>query len=284
MRPAKAILMLFALILFLPFFTPVAAAVEGNAVETCRDCHQKETTAHATSVHSANGCVACHTDITGAAPHEGTTTSHKAAVEKSCRVCHDPQAMSYESSVHGSGGRYEGLACATCHGSHDIVPSDQPSSKVNAANVNETCGQCHRGRVVESYRESFHGRAFLLGSVTAPNCVGCHGSHQVKTVSDGKGNIDPAVIPEMCANCHQEPLANFSAGYEHTLLQPGGPGAPRYWVLKFFAGLTILVVGGQILHIQTELFGLFRRGGNKKTEATAAAGSSSDKPEGKVGL
>jgi len=35
--------------------------------------------------------------------------------------------------------------CASCHGVHNILPSSDPKSTINKANLDTTCGQCHKG-------------------------------------------------------------------------------------------------------------------------------------------
>ena len=35
--------------------------------------------------------------------------------------------------------------CASCHGVHNILPSSDPKSTINHANLAHTCGQCHPG-------------------------------------------------------------------------------------------------------------------------------------------
>ena len=35
--------------------------------------------------------------------------------------------------------------CASCHGVHNILPSSDPRSTINHANLAKTCGQCHPG-------------------------------------------------------------------------------------------------------------------------------------------
>jgi formate dehydrogenase gamma subunit len=36
-------------------------------------------------------------------------------------------------------------SCSSCHGTHDILPSSDPASTINPANLAKTCGQCHPG-------------------------------------------------------------------------------------------------------------------------------------------
>jgi cytochrome b subunit of formate dehydrogenase len=35
--------------------------------------------------------------------------------------------------------------CSSCHGAHDILPPDDPKSRVAKGNLKETCGKCHPG-------------------------------------------------------------------------------------------------------------------------------------------
>ena len=54
----------------------------------------------------------------------------------------------YLASYHGlasESGSTVVANCASCHGAHDILPSSDPRSKVNHANLKATCGQCHPG-------------------------------------------------------------------------------------------------------------------------------------------
>jgi len=54
----------------------------------------------------------------------------------------------YKSSFHGIAqgfGDKRAANCASCHGSHDILPSNDPKSRVNPKNLGETCGNCHSG-------------------------------------------------------------------------------------------------------------------------------------------
>jgi len=43
------------------------------------------------------------------------------------------------------GGQLFQANCASCHGVHNILPSSDPRSSVNAANLAKTCGVCHAG-------------------------------------------------------------------------------------------------------------------------------------------
>ena len=69
---------------------------------------------------------------------------------KTCGNCHILIFDEYKESFHGiaMGYGYEAVVnCSSCHGVHNILPAKNPLSKVNPANLAETCGQesCHPG-------------------------------------------------------------------------------------------------------------------------------------------
>ena len=58
------------------------------------------------------------------------------------------RVSSYLASYHGMAekvGSKTVANCASCHGVHNILPSSDPHSTVNHANLAKTCGQCHPG-------------------------------------------------------------------------------------------------------------------------------------------
>ena len=55
---------------------------------------------------------------------------------------------SYLDSYHGlaaEGGSVVAANCSSCHGVHNILPSSDPRSTINRANLDATCGKCHKG-------------------------------------------------------------------------------------------------------------------------------------------
>ena len=87
-----------------------------------------------------------------------------------CGRCHGDLALSekfgmeadkvpaYADSYHGLASRAGSVSvasCSSCHGVHDILPSEDDLSHTNTANLNETCGQCHPGA----------GERFAIGAV-----------------------------------------------------------------------------------------------------------------------
>ena len=58
------------------------------------------------------------------------------------------RVTSYMDSYHGlatEGGSVVAANCSSCHGVHNILPSSDPHSTINRANLDATCGKCHKG-------------------------------------------------------------------------------------------------------------------------------------------
>jgi cytochrome b subunit of formate dehydrogenase len=58
------------------------------------------------------------------------------------------RVATYFDSYHGlasEGGSVVAANCSSCHGVHNILPSSDPRSTVNHANLDATCGKCHDG-------------------------------------------------------------------------------------------------------------------------------------------
>ncbi len=138
--------------------------------ETCGTCHAKIKDTYEHSVHGravADGvpgapvCTDCHGEHDILAPSEPGSLVNPARVSTAtCGRCHGDERLAarynlpldklpaYEDSFHGlaqRAGQQTVANCASCHGVHDILPSSDPRSSVNAANLSKTCGACHAG-------------------------------------------------------------------------------------------------------------------------------------------
>ena len=97
---------------------------EGQRLPVCEDCH---------SSHSIQ-----RTDIAGS----------RTRMMQQCGTCHREESVTFFETFHGKASRLGGEAaakCSDCHGSHQILPPDDPRSTLSRANVVATCGQCHPG-------------------------------------------------------------------------------------------------------------------------------------------
>jgi cytochrome b subunit of formate dehydrogenase len=141
-----------------------------NVPATCAKCHRNVGQEFAQSIHGkaiarGNGlapvCTDCH-GIHSIKAHVDPNSSVSAAnlARVTCARCHEGVRLSQEFGVEGGRSTtylasYHGLAsklgsdivanCASCHGVHNILPSSDPHSTINRANLVNTCGQCHPG-------------------------------------------------------------------------------------------------------------------------------------------
>ena len=148
---------------------PKSPIAKFNVPATCGKCHAKVQEAFVQSIHGealARGnwhapvCTDCHGIHTIKAPNDPNSAVAAGNVENTCASCHASVRLSSEFGVPGNRvstylASYHGMAarvgsatvanCASCHGVHNILPSSDPRSTINPANLAKTCGQCHPG-------------------------------------------------------------------------------------------------------------------------------------------
>lgn len=193
------------------------------------------------SSHAKLDCSDCHAPVANgeALPSGDPKTIGKA----DCGHCHEKQLHAYEQSVHAqaiSQGKAGAATCASCHGSHFILPPSDARSQVFKRNLPETCGTCHknpdtakklgikRPEAVKFYLESLHGKALVQnGLLAAPACTDCHSdSHTIRKASDPLSTVNRANIPKTCGKCHSGPLSEFALGIHGKKLAEGDTKAP----------------------------------------------------------
>jgi cytochrome b subunit of formate dehydrogenase len=137
--------------------------------ETCGQCHQNIAQTFARSVHGqavgagkrdAPVCTDCHGEHSIDAVKQATSSVFPANIPETCGQCHGAERIiskyrlpghvvdTYMDSFHGLAlqlGSVTAANCASCHGAHDILPSDDLRSSVNPNNLAKTCGTCHPG-------------------------------------------------------------------------------------------------------------------------------------------
>jgi cytochrome b subunit of formate dehydrogenase len=137
--------------------------------DTCGMCHSEIAEQFKASVHGravAEGipeapvCTNCHGEHRLRAPSSPASTENPAHIRETCAQCHGnvrlsrrfglpaDRIVSFDASYHGlasKAGSQSVANCASCHGVHNILPSSDPRSTVNAKNLPTTCGRCHEG-------------------------------------------------------------------------------------------------------------------------------------------
>jgi len=152
----------------LPPTDPESSIYHFNIPATCGQCHQKILEAYREGIHgqlTAEGdthspvCTDCHGEhaiLSVADPRSNVNPTNIA--KSTCEPCHESarlnavygvaagELVSFVDTYHGLKSRSGDATvanCASCHGAHRILPSSDPGSSVNPANLPTTCGKCH---------------------------------------------------------------------------------------------------------------------------------------------
>ncbi|MEJ2111406.1 MAG: cytochrome c3 family protein [Acidobacteriota bacterium] len=149
---------------------PESSIYKKNIPDTCGNCHSEIAGIYKESIHGTAAlagtaespvCTDCHGGghvIDASEKFSSIDTLE--AITQMCVECHESEQIikktdlplerlsTYRDSYHGLAALRGDSAvanCASCHGYHDIFPSDDPRSSIYAENLSETCGRCHPG-------------------------------------------------------------------------------------------------------------------------------------------
>jgi cytochrome b subunit of formate dehydrogenase len=213
--------------------------------ETCLECHETidvsgediDILEHLeSSIHDGISCIDCHSSIVEI-PHEEELDP------VICGDCHEDEASDYQKHGRLETGQNTDLPkCASCHGTHDILPSSDEESRVSHKNLPQTCGGCHEdidlttkhenlyGEAVSLYKSSVHGIATSEGIDTAALCSNCHfvdgSAHKIYDAGDRRSKTNYFNIPSTCGSCHESESSEYWAGIHGKLVASGKTGSP----------------------------------------------------------
>ncbi len=153
-----------------------------NIPHTCGKCHRGIENDFWEGIHGklvARGetdapvCTNCHGEHGILSPDDPLSpVSSSKVAEMTCAPCHESTVLNekyglpagrlatFIDSYHGlksKAGDTHVANCASCHGVHRILPSSDPTSTVNPANLQKTCGDCHPGISEEMASRPIHG-------------------------------------------------------------------------------------------------------------------------------
>jgi len=159
---------------------------------TCAKCHADVTNVFKASTHGqallrgnqmSPNCTDCH-GIHSIKSHKdpNSPVAEQNVARDTCARCHEGVRLAQEFGVPGNRvtsymDTYHGLAskggsvvaanCSSCHGVHNILPSSDPHSTVNHANLEATCGKCHQGVTQKFIQAKVHQDGGLAGDTGA---------------------------------------------------------------------------------------------------------------------
>jgi cytochrome b subunit of formate dehydrogenase len=237
-----------------------------------------EKSVHGSALNSGNpkaaNCVDCHGSHK-VLKSTGDSPTSKRNIPYTCGKCHPDIKDQYLNSIHGVAllkGVRESPSCTDCHGEHNILKHDDPSSPVAFQNLSrEVCSPCHSSLKLsekygitndrfETFSDSYHGLAIEGGSVAVANCASCHGSHNIKPSSDSTSTISKANLVKTCGGCHPGANNRFTIGKVHITRQDEDEPI-IYFIASTYITLIFMVIGLMLFH---NLFDFFRKSKIKK--------------------
>jgi predicted CXXCH cytochrome family protein len=145
-----------------------------------------------------------------------------ADTKDSCITCHSAigsvEAEAFKNDVHFK----NGLSCAECHGgdsSNESMEGAMDKAKgyigvPKPADIPAMCGTCHSD-LQQNFETGIHGTA-LKNNSKGPQCVSCHGIHDIIPVKDKRSPVFATHVTKVCSKCHSD------AAY----MQQFNPGLP----------------------------------------------------------
>jgi formate dehydrogenase gamma subunit len=158
----------------LPPVSPVSPLHFSHLAQTCGRCHEQAAKDVQESVHGraiaeghrdAPTCTDCHSEHKIIALKSSSPLKISAEI---CSNCHASERLNtkynlppdrvktFFDSYHGLAAQYGSTLaanCASCHGVHKILPSNDPRSTIFSTNLVVTCGKCHPG-ATENFAQS----------------------------------------------------------------------------------------------------------------------------------
>lgn len=136
----------------LPIEDPNSSINKKNLPKTCAKCHLGIYEQFRKSIHSEEisksteklpSCYDCHQSHT---IERVDQKSFRQDIIDQCGQCHWDVTETYFDTFHGKVsklGETAAAKCYDCHGSHQILPPDDPNSTLSRQNIIATCASCH---------------------------------------------------------------------------------------------------------------------------------------------
>ncbi len=246
-----------------------------NQLKTCGKCHDEVLPGFEKSVHgegllksgltgAAPSCSSCHGAHNIQKKDDPKAKTGHAKVPDTCGACHTTVLKQWQDeSIHGALWKEgkDGPVCTTCHMDEHSI--SDPTSAAMRKHFPSECGECHK-KDIETFRDSFHGKATELGWSSVAMCSDCHTPHQNLPASDPRSTVNPANLATTCGKCHEQEVksAGFLTFDPH--VKPHDPQT-RWeirWIYLFMTGLLLGVFAFFFIHdflwLQRALVGKLR--------------------------
>jgi len=160
-----------------------------------------------------------------------------------CGKCHAYELGEYKKSVHGvevlQQGNPGAPVCSDCHTGMNIQNPFLPATQLT---ITRNCGRCHKEEYA-SYLDTYHGQVNRLGFTFTAQCFNCHGTHDIKRVSDPASPVFPTNRLKTCQQCHAKATTGFIT-FEPHANDHNFARYPRVWLASKFMLLLLAGVFG----------------------------------------
>jgi cytochrome b subunit of formate dehydrogenase/uncharacterized protein with PIN domain len=180
-------------------------------------------------------CSDCHTSHHILKESDTASSVNPKNISLTCANCHKSIYDEYIESDHSilkSDGKLKYPTCADCHSAHVITEIDDDKFMTQ---ITKQCGSCHE-KLSETYLETYHGKAYLLGYLKAAKCSDCHGSHNILKVSNPNSAVGYKNIVTTCRKCHPDANLRFTGYLTHATHNANNVLYYTFW------GMTILLL------------------------------------------
>jgi cytochrome b subunit of formate dehydrogenase len=253
---------------------------DAQPVDCLRNCHIEEPTREILFTHTR--VEEALEDSVHAPPDPNDASCEGAQDFPRCKDCHDmPLFRPVSIFKKMSAGVSEGAIsrCTLCHTDENFVRYfySHVTTRLHKARdsreVVSMCATCHADTafakrhglpdVVASYLETYHGKAVLLGSTLAPDCLDCHAQkgsvHQMHAKTDPRSPIHPANLATTCRtkDCHATAAPALASFDVHATRNPRTHPL-EFAVAAFFVfatlGILLPILTLNVLGLVRELF------------------------------
>ncbi len=194
----------------LPHTNPASSTSPANIAATCKACHSRIEDVHTEVIEgekwredpgSIPTCTDCHV------PHKARKATIALSLsDRSCLKCHEQpdvhkmvdgeKVSMFVDTDKLDNSAHEEITCVKCH-SDVNARLHRPCATAQKVD----CSGCHID-VGEQYKVSGHGNAVEAGIEEAPQCVDCHGTHEILSRRFEAAPTFRANIPKLCGDCH----------------------------------------------------------------------------------
>jgi formate dehydrogenase gamma subunit len=151
-----------------------------------------------------------------------------------CLECHNDRTLTTTNAAHTvislyvdegvlNGSVHKTTACASCHSDLTVK---HPDDNIPARPVD--CGQCHNAQWT-NYDAGIHASALLHGTPAgkhpAPDCIACHGAHNVLPSSSPASALYFTNLSKTCGQCHEEAARDVAASVHGKAVAKGNRDA-----------------------------------------------------------